>query len=189
MIEREFKAMLSKEEYGKLLSLYEWDRVILQTNHYYDTPDLLLSKRHITCRVRVIEGESFLQLKLPAGADYERVELERNIGGSVPDVISGELQNELAKEYRADLPEVRRLGALTTERRVKRLDGAEIDLDKSSYFSKTDYELEIEFTDESTARSLFEEIKNYAGIVAAGDICIGKVRRFLLEYEAKSGQE
>ncbi len=189
MIEREFKAMLSEEQYEKLLSLYEWDRVILQTNHYYDTSDLLLTQRHITCRVRVIEGESLLQVKLPAGEDFERVELEKNIGGTVPDVISADTLSTLAKGYCTDLPEARRLGALFTERRVKRLDGAEIDLDKSSYFSKTDYELEIEFTDESIARSLFDELKSYAGIVAEGDICIGKVRRFLLEYEARSGKE
>lgn len=186
MIEREFKAMLREEEYKKLMSLYEWDRVIQQTNNYYDTPELLLTKRHITCRVRVIDGESLLQVKLPAGADFERVELEKNIGG-VPDVISADTLKELAGGYAEDFPEVRRLGALSTERRVKRFDGAEIDLDKSEYFSKTDYELEIEFTDERFARELFEELKRSVGIAAAGDVCLGKVRRFLLEYGAESG--
>ncbi len=178
--------MLGKMEYEKLLPVYEWDKVVVQTNHYYDTPDLLLTKRHITCRVRVIGGDSFLQVKLPADADYERVELEKKIGG-VPDVISADTLKELAKGYEKDFPEVGRLGDLTTERRVKRFDGAEIDLDKSEYFSKTDYELEIEFTDERLARELFENIKRRVGIVSTGDVCIGKVRRFLLEYRAELG--
>lgn len=179
--------MLTKEEYEKLVSLYEWDKVILQTNHYYDTSDLLLSKRHITCRVRVIDGECFLQVKLPAGADFERVELEKKIGGAVPDIISADTLRELSRGYQEDFPEVRRLGDLTTERRVKRFDGAEIDLDKSEYFSKTDYELEIEFTDERAARELFEDIKRRVGIVSTEDVCIGKIRRFLLTYGAELG--
>ncbi len=182
MIEREFKALLSKEQYEKICSLYEWDEVISQTNHYYDTSDLLLSERSITCRVRVIDGESFLQVKLPAGADFARVELEKKLGAAVPDVISADTLKALAKGYCEDFPEVRRLGALTTERRVKRFDGAEIDLDKNSYFGKTDFELEIEFTDEDFARGIFAEIKHYAGIVGTGDVCAGKIRRFLKEF-------
>ena len=38
MIENEFKVILTREQYETLLSFYKWDKVIEQTNYYYDTP-------------------------------------------------------------------------------------------------------------------------------------------------------
>lgn len=179
MIENEFKIMLTFEQYEKLLSLYDWDKTIVQTNHYYDTDDLRLSEMHITCRVREIKGEYFLQMKFPAAAEYSRVELEKPLN-SLPETLSAD---EL---FRPDgcgaLPDVKRLGALTTTRSVKRFDGAEIDLDKSTYFGKTDCELEIEFTDEAAAHSLLAEITGKLNIQPNSEVCTGKIRRFLEEY-------
>ncbi len=179
MIENEFKILLTMEQYEKLLSLYKWDRTVVQTNHYYDTDDLRLAEMHITCRVREINGAYFLQMKFPAAKEYSRVELERTLN-SLPETLAAE---EL---FRPDgcvaLPEVKRLGALTTTRSVKRFDGVEIDLDKSEYFGKTDCELEIEFTDETAARSLLAEITEKLGIQPNSEVCMGKIRRFLEEY-------
>lgn len=184
MVENEFKLMLTEQQYRKIRSLYQWDKVVVQTNHYYDTDDLALSPRHITCRVRELSGECLLQMKLPNGLAYSRIELERRIGATVPNTLSTEMLCSLAGEYLDEaLPDVNRLGSLTTERCVKRFDGAELDLDKSTYFSVTDFELEIEFTDESAARALLSEIKSAAGITEAAEVCSGKVHRFLQEYK------
>ena len=181
MIESEFKVMLTAEQYDKLRSLYEWDRELTQTNYYYDTEALSLVGAHITCRVRRIDGVHYLQMKLPTGVDYSRVELEKELGGELPDALSAAMLNELSG--RSDMPDVKLLGGLTTFRSVKKLDGAEIDLDKSSYFGKTDYELEIEFTDETAARSLLDELTAAAGIVRTSYVCLGKLHRFLAEYD------
>lgn len=189
MVENEFKIMLSVEQYQRLRSAFEWDRVITQTNHYYDTEDLSLSPRHITCRVRKIAEECFLQMKLPNGAAYSRIELEKRLGTEVPEELSEELLNELAGEYVGErLPAVKRLGALTTERCVKEFEGAELDLDRSSYFAVTDYELEIEFTDENAARELLLMVKRTAGITESAEVCTGKVHRFLQEYRKAKPQ-
>ena len=176
MIENEFKIMLTSEQYEKLLSLYDFNKTIVQTNHYYDTDDLRLSDMHITCRVREINGAYFLQMKFPAAQAYSRVELEKPLN-ALPETLS-------AKEMPNgdDLPDVKRLGALTTTRSVKRFDGAEIDLDKSEYFGKTDFELEIEFTDETAARRLLAEITEKLNIKPNSEVCTGKIRRFLEEY-------
>lgn len=182
MIENEFKIMLTEPQYEKVLSMFAWDSSALQVNHYYDTPELSLASLHITVRVREKCGRFFLQMKLPNGVDFSRVELEKELDGT-PEELPPELLNELAGEYFPEgFPAVRRLGTLSTIRNVSRFSGGETDLDKSEYFGKTDHELEIEFTDESAARAVMEKICAEAGITRAGDVCRGKIHRFLDEY-------
>lgn len=179
MIENEFKLMLTEKQYDDILSMFKWDNEITQTNYYYDTQELELSEQHITCRVREINGEYYLQMKLPADKLYSRVELEKQLS-SLPQMLSGKELDSLCG--RSGLSDVKMLGGLTTVRSVKKYNGAEIDLDRSTYFSKTDYELEIEFTDEHTARNLLTQIVEQLGLELDGDVCIGKARRFLTEY-------
>lgn len=189
MIENEFKKMLTKAQYERIYEQYGWDKVIKQVNYYYDTPSLELSERHITCRVRKIGEALFLQIKFPNGAaGYSRHEIERNLEGNVPQKLSAELLESVVGEYLGVMPEAELLGELSTERCVKHFDGAELDLDKSSYFSKTDYELEVEFTDENIARSLVERLSRYANLPESSDVCAGKIRRFLAEYLAQKKQ-
>lgn len=181
MIENEFKIMLTFEQYEKLLSLYKWDKTIVQTNHYFDSDRLTLSILHITCRVREIDGKFFLQMKFPAANKFSRIELEKQLD-SLPETIK---TDELLRPHphgHAVLPDVKRLGTLTTTRSVKQFDGAEIDLDKSEYFGRTDHEVEIEFTDEEKARTLLAEITEKLNIKPDSEVCTGKIRRFLEEY-------
>ncbi|MDE6726378.1 MAG: CYTH domain-containing protein [Oscillospiraceae bacterium] len=177
MIENEFKLMLTEEQYGQLRGAYDFN-TITQTNHYYDTNDLQMSEKHITVRVRELDGRFFLQMKLPTGVDFSRVELSRELD-ELPDEISGELLRSLSGE---ELPALKRLGALSTTRSIWEFDGGELDLDRSEYFGKVDYEAEIEFTDEQAARAVLAEIKKKLGITASSDVCTGKLRRFLEEY-------
>ncbi len=184
MIENEFKVMLTDSQYIAVRQMYEWDSVIEQTNYYYDTEELSLSSQHITCRVRSVGGKLYLQMKLPAGKDYSRIEVEEEFGGMLLSHISGA---RLSKLSGVDgMPDVKLLGGLTTNRCVKRLEGAEIDLDCSTYFETiTDYELEIEFTDEAAARAQLAIIRETTGIDSSSDVCLGKLHRFLAEYKKR----
>ena len=181
MVENEFKIMLTEEKYRKLLSLYDFNTIV-QTNHYYDTADLQMSEKHITVRVRTLDGKFFLQMKLPTSVNFSRVELSRELD-KLPDSISGE---ELKSLSGVDCPTVNRLGQLTTTRSIWEFDGGEVDVDKSEYFGKTDYELEIEFTDEKSARDVLSEIKQKLELSSDENVCVGKVRRFLQEYQNHS---
>ena len=140
MIENEFKIMLSKEQYDAIHTLYSWDSEVEQVNWYYDSESGELSGRHITCRVRTLGGRFYLQVKLPAHENssgaVSRIELERELT-SIPEFISGQELSEFSGA--AGLPDVKLLGSLSTYRSVKRFDGAEIDLDKSEYFGRTDF--------------------------------------------------
>ena len=180
MIENEFKIMLSKEQYEKLLGMYDF-KTVVQVNHYYDTDDLQMSERHITVRVRELNDKFFLQMKLPANAEFSRVELEKELNG-VPEILAGFV---LTAVFDVDCPELKHIGTLKTTRSIWKFDGGEIDLDFSEYFDKSDYELEIEFTDEKKARSVLSEIKEKLGISESSEVCTGKVRRFLEEYKKR----
>lgn len=180
MIENEFKIMLTEEQYERLRGTYDFNTIV-QTNHYYDTDDLKMSEKHITVRVRELDGRFFLQMKLPTGVDHSRVELSRELD-ELPDALSGELLRSLSGE---DLPALKRLGALSTTRSIRKFDGCELDLDRSEYFGKADYEAEIEFTDEQAARAVLAEIKKALGITERPDVCAGKIRRFLEEYQKR----
>ena len=181
MIESEFKILLNEEQYQKLLTLYDF-KTIVQTNHYYDTDRLEMSERHITVRVRELDGKFFLQMKLPTETNFSRVELEKELP-KIPETMSSDELKELSG---VECPEVKHIGTLRTTRNIWKFDGGEVDLDRSEYFDKTDFELEIEFTDEQAARKVLAEIKEKVGISTGSDVCDGKVRRFLEEYKRKS---
>lgn len=182
MTENEFKVMLTAEQYENLLKLYDFV-TFTQVNHYFDTKELVMSERHITVRVRVLDGKFFLQMKLPTSVNYSRVELSKELP-ELPETLSG---TELTELSGVECPDVKRLGELKTTRGVWKFDGGEVDLDRSEYFGKTDFELEIEFTDEQAARTVLNEISSRLGLTPNGGVCTGKVRRFLEEYKKSLG--
>ena len=182
MIENEFKIMLTEQQYSAIRAMYEWDSEKLQVNSYYDDPELTCSGRHITVRVRSVSGRYFLQMKLPAedsdNGAVSRVELEQELSGIPAEITSRELE----KLSGVSLPDVRLLGTLSTFRSVKRFPGAEIDLDRSEYFGRTDHELEVEYTDEAAAEALLAEISAKVPLDRNAPVT-GKIRRFLSEYK------
>lgn len=182
MIENEFKIMLTKAQYNAIHELYAWDSEKQQVNIYYDSADLECSARHITVRVRSVSGKYFLQMKLPAeqmeNGAVSRIELEQELG-EIPHTIKTEMMKDLSG---TELPEVHLLGTLTTLRSVKKVSGAEIDLDRSEYFGRTDYELEVEYTDEIAAEALIAEITSKVPVDRSVPVT-GKIRRFLAEYQ------
>lgn len=194
MIENEFKIMLNKAQYEKLLEKFDF-KTIVQVNHYYDTDDLQMSERHITVRVRELDGKFFFQMKLPtehkqqADKQYipstdsptavSRVELSKELD-RLPEIFAGFVLTSFSG---VECPEVRHIGTLKTTRSIREFDGGELDLDRSEYFDKTDYELEIEYTDEQAARKVLSEISEMLGLSANSQACTGKIRRFLEEYK------
>lgn len=181
MIENEFKIMLTEAQYEKLLSSRDFSTVT-QVNYYYDTGDFQMSSRHVTVRVRELDGKFYLQMKLPTERALSRVELEKKLE-ALPETLSGNLLSSLAD---GEFPDVKKLGSLKTTRSVWKFDGGEVDLDKSEYFGKVDYEVEIEFTNEQNAREVLGEITELLEIKPSGEVCTGKIRRFLEEYKKRT---
>ena len=64
-LEIEYKTLLDKEEYQSLLPLFVDAELVVQTNHYIDTPDQLIRKEKMALRVRTFTDQAELTLKVP----------------------------------------------------------------------------------------------------------------------------
>ena len=60
-IEKEYKKMISKEEYERMRR-EKWDNVLLQINYYY-TNEMIYREGTTTLRIRQIEDMLALQIK------------------------------------------------------------------------------------------------------------------------------
>ena len=64
-LEIEYKTLLNKQEYQSLLSLFTDTPLVIQTNHYIDTPDQLIRSQKMALRVRTFKDAAELTLKVP----------------------------------------------------------------------------------------------------------------------------
>lgn len=137
MIEREIKVMLTEKEYIKLVTeMCKYDKPLVQINYYFDTDDLTLNKKGITCRVRYKDG-SYIATVKKHSTNNPNLSTEQNLGES--------------REYNPDVFNAFGLlchGGLITERHtLYKNDSCEMVLDRNTYLEKTDFELEIEYID------------------------------------------
>ncbi len=146
MLEVEYKSLLTKEIFDKIRSHYNWDHIKTQTNYYYFDNTGELSKRHITVRVREIDDKYFLQIKAhknPGEALQISEESEFALD-SLPETISAEDAYEYIGVHTGGLSLLGNL--ITCRHSLMWADGVEICLDKSEYFDRIDYEIEVEYT-------------------------------------------
>ena len=180
MLETELKCMLSEETYLELEKMFAWDWVKEQTNHYYTDPLNELKKHGITLRVRTKDGISKIQVKTHknAGSPLQICEEAEYDTESVPESFTA----ETVKEMTGSAVPASRLGSLTTLRHsLMYCDGVEICLDKNDFLDKTDYEIEIEYTEE-IPKELIDKLRT-AG-VEFKNASIGKCTRFMLRLAA-----
>lgn len=179
MLETEYKSLISKEAYRKIENFYDWDWVQEQTNNYYSDKDGVLADNRIMFRVRSKGGKSVIQVKHHKNKNSSLQICEENefpIDG-VPEIIeNGEKYTGLVS------PPLYRLGCTVTLRHSRMWDSAtEICLDKTSYFDRTDYEIEVEYTGDEMPEKLLSEL---AGLgVEFKAQAIGKYSRFLQAYK------
>ncbi len=175
MRETELKCMLDEQIYLKLKALFDWDWVKEQENHYYSDAVGELRKNGITFRVRTKDGINKLQLKMHKNNNSPLQicdELEYPID-SVPDKFTSQQVNELTGID----TDVSRLGSLKTLRHsLFYCDGVEICLDKNEFLDKTDYEIELEYTQE-IPQTLLALLKDNGVDFTAP--CKGKCSRFM----------
>ena len=147
MKETEIKSIIDKETYEKIAVSFEWESIKEQTNSYYTDSDASLKKQGITFRVRTVNGINKIQIKKHQKTDSALQiceESEFDIS-DIPEKFTAKEVFELTGIEK----EVFLLGSLTTLRHsLFYCDGVEICLDKSDYLDVTDYEIEVEYTNE-----------------------------------------
>lgn len=178
MLEKEYKCLVTKEQWQSFLCLMKKKYCILcpeettQTNYYYDTADFVLNRTGRTLRVRQAGGRLLLQHKLRRIAD----------GG----VVCSEEEQRPAKDIPREMDgapygvsQLQLLGSLRTKRlRFRPLPGVRVDLDQNVYLGRTDYEIEIEFEGEAPA-GLLALCPARLPLPGQG---LGKYSRFLAQY-------
>lgn len=144
--EVEFKTLLTREEYERLMDKFKGNRTDLQTNHYFDTSRFSLKALDASLRVR--ERDTFeLTLKKKKGYTIQEFSLPINEEvfnviketGYVPD---SELKNELIPIIGEQ--KLNNFLSLSTFRMFFPYKKGILFIDKSTYLGVTDYELEYE---------------------------------------------
>lgn len=179
MTETELKCIIDEETFERVKKAFEWEKVFEQENNYYTDNNGTLLKHHIMVRVRVIDGKPELQVKLDKKnssplqvcEEYD-YEIE-----SVPETIDSETVLEITQ---MNVGELHRMGSSVTKRYWLRLGKTELCLDKTTYFGKTDYEVEAEYVD-AVSSELMDKLARLG--VKFNQKSVAKFLRFLKEFK------
>ncbi len=152
-LEIEFKTAINKDEYDKLIKLFNLeDKIFTQTNYYFDTLDNSLINEHIILRIR----EKAHNIKLTSKTPQEIGTLERHIV-----LDKDEAYKMIENGFDASIigidKNVLNVATLTTHRATLSYNGGKLFFDKNTYYDTTDYEIEFEFDNEKTGKELFLE--------------------------------
>ena len=183
MLEKELKAMLTEEAFHKIEAMYKWDSKKLQENHYYVDTDGVLSQNRAVFRIRFKDGEYKIQVKVHKnqGSPLQICEETEFPAECAPESFSAE---DGFRYTGLKTGKLVKLGFNTTLRySFMWNDTTEICLDKTDYFDETDYEIEVEYTEECSD-ALLAELK--AAGVEFTEKSVGKYTRFMKKFYSLS---
>ena len=152
-LEIEFKTAIKKDEYEKLIQLFNLENEIFtQTNYYFDTLDYSLLNKHVILRIR----EKAHNIKLTSKTPQDIGTLERHI------ILEKKEAYKMIKEgFNANIigidKNVVNVASLTTHRATTSYKKGKLFFDKNTYYSITDYEIEFEYDDEEKGKQIFLE--------------------------------
>lgn len=160
-IEIEFKNLLTKQEFEKLVNHFKLDDAdfFTQENHYFDTPDFALKEQASALRIRK-KGEKYeLTLKQP----YQDALLETNESleplAAEKMFESGTISNKtikgLIEKMHIDPDRIQYFGSLSTKRAEVEYENGLIVIDNSFYLNIEDFELEYEVSNRKEGQKKF----------------------------------
>ena len=153
-IEKEFKNLLSKEQYDALVNDYKevFTKDVTQTNSYYDYEGLL-QEHKMALRIRIVEGKDTgeITLKIPQSSlevleftEELLVDILNQYNNDKQFMLPPSIQKALDKEG-ISIQTVMQTALLTTHRLEGALSENEwLVLDESHYNGNIDYEMEME---------------------------------------------
>ena len=160
--EIEFKSLLTKDEYLRLMEQFKGNRTNLQTNHYFDTDRFSLKAYEASLRVR--EREDY-EITLKKKKGYSLVEFTVPITKEEFEKIkeTGVIENaELASELAPIIgnQKVHNFLSLQTFRMYLPYGNGILFIDKSKYLGFVDYEIEYEAKSYHQGKQEFIELIN-----------------------------
>lgn len=161
-VEIEFKSMLTKDEYEKLIQAYKLEnQVRWQANDYFDTPSFQLKKQGAALRIREKKHGQVLTLKQPN--EVGLLETHSSITEEEAEDLFkyGIIHDDQMKQALAPFQlnaALEHLGRLETNRAEHQTEDGLLVLDESHYLETTDYEIEFEVTNEEAGKRAFERL-------------------------------
>lgn len=177
-LEIEYKMLLNKEQYDKILKDIKANaKEIVQTNVYFDNENYDLANSLRSIRVR-IGGAKGYELTMKSKQD-DHQQLEKNFvieDSDYFDIV--ENPNQYLYEFFEDLPkDLRPLGILKTTRYEWESAQGTYMLDASFYHNVEDYEIEFEAKEANQEQVLADFLKQYDIVYQANDKT--KIQRFM----------
>lgn len=175
-IEREYKILLTKEQYEILLHSYDYSEIRNQTNQYYDTDTGFIKNLRGAMRIRDLNNNHIFTLKI-RNDNTSNIELEKQIDtDNIHKIADKEVLNWIMK-YDIPMNDIHKTFKITTIRNVFETPDAEICLDKTSFNDHiTDYEIEYELKNKNGNIEKFNEFLKPAKIVYEKN-CPSKIAR------------
>jgi uncharacterized protein YjbK len=164
IIEIEFKNLLTKGEYEKLLKAFEVmdEQIICQTNHYFDTPNFTLKELGSALRTREKKDHYEMTLKQPAdvGLLETTQTLSKNefLAAITKGILPKGIIHERLELLNILLTDLEYFGSLTTKRAEFTYKAGLLVLDHSLYLNTEDYEVEYEVEDFQRGQLDFKEL-------------------------------
>ena len=164
-IEKEFKNLLTKEQYDALVNDYKevFTKDVTQTNSYYDYEGLL-QEHKMALRIRIVEGKETgeITLKIPQSS-LEVLEYTEILPVDILNAYNHDKQFTLPTSLQEALEDkgitiqtVNQTALLTTHRLEGALSENEwLVLDESHYNGKVDFEMEMEVRSLELGESVF----------------------------------
>lgn len=160
-IEKEYKMLLTKNEYLTLRALYPNAISIPQTNTYYDTVAQTLKKQQCALRIREKNGTFLLTLKHRKGKNlYEH---ESKIDQNRPEVFLKTDIQKLLEQFHVTT-QLKPIANFITHRTSIDFEHAQLCIDFNQFAHYEDYEVEYEYKLEHDGRKIFKSILAKANI-------------------------
>ncbi len=174
-IEKEYKILVTKEQFNTLYKHFNAPSFYSQTNIYYDTYDFAIRNVKGSMRIRDINNKHIFTLKMhsPKGL----LEYEKNLPYNSIECFNDEEISSLLNKYHIQGP-FHKIGNLKTERAIHDTEYAELCFDINTYNGIVDYEIEYEYKKDHDGLTAFQNILSIANIEYTSN-CISKIQRAL----------
>ena len=160
-IEIEYKVMINKDDYYKIISSLDEYKAFEQVNYYYDTFNNDLKKNNLSFRIRHILNDNTYLMTIKEKLSEGRKEYEFYLKDNNPLNINKETKDFLSKRN-IDYKELHIIGKLKTLRYEIKMNNCLLCFDKNNYYNNEDYEVECEASSMLIAKkNLCEYLDNY----------------------------
>lgn len=174
-IEKEYKIIVSKQQFDTLCQRYQPLQFIEQRNQYFDTSNKDIQKKKGAMRIRTCLNTHLFTLKLPS--DQGLVEYECEVESNDVQALQCDRIQTLLQSL--SIPStLHPTTSLLTKRAVYENEYAQLCFDISEYEDTIDYEIEYEFKKEHNGRVAFNDILSNINVVYSSN-CISKIQRAL----------